>query len=202
MKRAACFVIALVGLGVVPLLLAQGRGSGGMQGGGRQSMQGMQRGQNQSPGMSGQMGQQDRQRMRIHATQQQQQQYRTFTQSMDRVRSRVREIARSTQRGNFDRSQMQQLRQQFRTELQTMQQGQEQLTAGFTNEQQAAVQNHVQEMNRSQANLESYFDALGYELDQVNPNPDRMRAQVRNMDRASKELQQQQRDMAAEGGIQ
>jgi hypothetical protein len=201
MRRAICLIMAMVGLGVAPLLSAQGRGSGGMQGGGRQG-QGMQRGQSQAPGTAGQMGQQDRQRMRIHATQQQQQQYRTCTQSMDQVRSRVRAMARLTKGGKIDHGQMQQLRQQLRTELQTMQQEREQLTARFTNEQQAAVQNHVQEMNRSQTDLESYFEALGHELDQLSPNPDRVRDQVRNMDRASKELQQRQRDMAADAGIQ
>lgn len=202
MKRGICFVIALVGLGLGSLVSAQGRSPGGMQAGNRQGMQGMQRGQGQSPAMGGQIGQQDRQRMRIHATQQQQDQYRTCTQSMDRLQSRVREMARLSKGEQFDRGQMQQLRNKLRTDLQTMQQERQELNAGLTAEQQAAVQNQVQEMNRSQKDLESNFEALGRELDLVNPSQDRVRDQVRNMDRAAKSLQQRQREMAAGAGIQ
>jgi hypothetical protein len=174
-----------------------------MQGGqGRQGMQGMQRGQNQSPGMGGQMGQQDRQRMRIHATDHQQAQYRTCTQSMDRVRSRIREMARLTKGQAIDRQQVHNLRQQLRNELQTMQQEQERLTQAFDNEQKAAVQNRVQQITQQQNDLEVFSDALGFELDQAELDRDKLRDQIRKLDRTSKELQQQQRDMAQDAGIQ
>ncbi len=203
MISKSLFLAALLGMFSVPTLWAQGHGAGGMQGGQRQQgMSGMQRGQNQSPGMGAQLGQQNRQRMRVHATQQQQQQYRTCTQSMERVRSRIREMARLSKSQPLNREQAQQLHQQLRNELQTMQQQREQLMTGLDQEQKAAVQNRAQQMNQAQMDLDSFSEALGFELNQVDPNRDKVREQVRNLERSSKQLQQQQREVAEEAGIQ
>jgi hypothetical protein len=201
MIRELFSLLILLCLAAVPVL-AQRRGAGGMQGGQGQAMTGMQRGQNQSSGMSGQMGQQERQRMRIHATQPQQMQYRTCTQSMDRVRLQIRQMTRSTKGATIDRQQMQLLHQQLRNELQTMRHERERLVTGFDDEQKAAIQNRLQEMNHSQTDLDYLSDALGFELNQAELNSDKVREQVRNIDRSAKELQQQQRDMAGDAGIQ
>jgi hypothetical protein len=174
-----------------------------MQGGqGRQGVPGMQRGPKESTDMRGQMGQQDRQRMRVHATEKQQAQNRTCTQSMERVRTRVREIARATKGQPLNRQEMQRLHQQLRSELRTMQSEREELLSGLDDEQKAAVQNRVQEMNHLQMDLDSFSEALGFELDQLEPNPGRLREQARNLERTAKQLQQEQRDMSAEAGLQ
>lgn len=197
MKPRLHSLAALLCLAALPLL-AQGRGSGGMQGGqGRQGMPGMQRGQNQG----GQIGQQDRQRMRIHATQDQRTQYRNCKQSMQRVRSRIREMARLTKNQAINRQQLQQIHEQLRSELQSMQQQQETLRSGFDEEQKAAVQELTLQMNHSQMDLDSFSEALAFERNQVDANPDRVREQVRKMDRTSKQLEQQQREMGADAGL-
>lgn len=197
MKPRLHSLAALLCLAALPLL-AQGRGSGGMQGGqGRQGMPGMQRGQNQG----GQIGQQDRQRMRIHATQDQRTQYRNCKQSMQRVRSRIREMARLTKNQAINRQQLQQIHEQLRSELQSMQQQQETLRSGFDEEQKAAVQELTLQMNHSQMDLDSFSEALAFERNQVDANPDRVREQVRKMDRTSKKLEQQQREMGADAGL-
>jgi hypothetical protein len=202
MMRKLSFLLVLFCLATLPLF-AQRRGSGGMQGGqGHQGMPGMQRGQNQSPTMGGQMGQQDRQRMRIHATSQQQTQYRTCTQSMDRVRSQIREMARASNGKTMNRQQMQQLHQQLRSELQSMQQTREQLMTGFDDEQKTAVQNRAQNMIHTQSDLDYFSDALGFELNQAELNTSKIREHVRKMEHTAQELQQEQRDMARDAGIQ
>lgn len=202
MTRKLSFLLILLCVAVPGL--AQRHGAGGMQGGQGQGqgMPGIQRGRNQSPGLVGQMGQQDRQRMRIHATEQQQLQYRTCTQSMDRVRSQIREMTRSSRDKSINRQQMQELHQQLRTELQMMQQERERLITGFDNEQKAAIQSRLQQMKRAQTDLDYFSDALGFELNQSELDRDQVWEQVRHMDRTAKELQQQQRDMAEDAGIQ
>ena len=142
------------------------------------------------------------QQMRVHAMQQQQMQYRNCTQSMAQVRSRIRQMSQLMKGQSFSRQQALQLHQQLQNELQTMQQQREELMAGLDAEQKASVQNRVQQLTRTQMDLNTLSDALGFELDQVDTNPDRLRDQVRKMDRTSKQLQQQDRDMAADAGIQ
>ncbi len=197
MKPRLYLLAALLCMAAVPLW-AQGRGSGGMQGGqGRQGMPGMQGGQKQR----GQMGQQDRQRMRIHATQDQRTKYRNCTQSMQRVRSRIREMGRLTKNQPINRQQLLELHEQLRSEIQMMQQQQEALRSGFDEEQKAAVQELTQQMNRSHMDLDSFSEALAFELNQVDTNPDRLREQVRKMDRTTKQLEQQQHEMGADAGL-
>ncbi len=205
MKRKLLLMTALLCWAGTGLVAAQGPRGGGMQGGGqgRQGMPGMG-GQQMGPpgGQNPGMGQQKRQQMHVHATQQQQTQYRNCTQSTEQVRSRIRQMSQLMKRQSFNTQQALQLHQQLQNELQTIQQQREQLMAGLDAEQKASVQNRVQQVNRTQMDLNTLSDALGFELDQADPSPDRLRDQVRKMDRTSKQLQQQERDMAADAGIQ
>ncbi len=184
----------------VPLVMAQGRRSGGgMQGQGGQGSAGMQGGQNQPPGMGGQT---DRQRMRSHVTQPQQSQYRTCTQSMDRVRSRIREMARLTKSQSIDAQQALQLNEQLRNSLEIMQKEQEELAAGLDDEQKATAQDRLLEMARNQEQLEAFSETLGFELEQASLDEEKVRDQVRKMDRTSKQLQQEQRELATDLELQ
>jgi hypothetical protein len=198
MARKWVLFSAILLIFAVPPIMAQGhRQGGGGQGQGRQGT-GMQTGQRQQAGTMSQMRQQTRDRMRVHATQQQQNQFRTCTQSSKRVRDRIREMKRTTRGSSINAQQTQRLQQQVQTELQTMQQERERLAASLNDEQKIAAQNRLQEMARNQAQLEGFSEALGFELEQASLNGDKIRDQVRDMDRVSKKLQQQQRDLGAE----
>jgi len=125
-KRAVLFAAALV-LAAAPILVAQGRGGqggGGPQSGmGQQGQPGMgQQGQQPGMGQSGSpqdMGQgqqqanRDQQRQRIHATDQQRNQYNTCTQSADRVRTQARTMADAAKGGGANNQEFRQQQEQL-----------------------------------------------------------------------------------------
>ncbi len=143
------------------------------------------------------MNQQSRDRSRIHINLQQQGQYQTCTQSTERVRNTVREMARVTKGQSID-GQLRQVHEQLRNELQTMQQDRERLKASLGDEQRAQLQGHLQAITRSQEQLEASSVALGQTLNEANTDTARVRDQIQKMDRTSKELQRQQRELGAD----
>lgn len=203
MKRLFLVAAASVAL-LVPPLQGQGRGSGmhggqggmgGMQGGQRQpgGMGGAQRGQGQGQGAGTQT--RDQQRLRIHATQQQRDQNRTCTQSMERVRTRLRDMSRLSKGKNLDPAQVRQMNEQLRNELQTMGQERERLAASLDQEQRTAAQDRLQQMSRDQQQLETFSEALEFELNQETVNAAKVREQVKQMNSNATRLQQQQRNL-------
>lgn len=176
----------------IPFAVAQGRQGAGMQGQRRGGTMGQQ-GQAGPKDMGPQFGQQQRQRMQAHATQQQRDQYRQCTQSMERVRSQVREMRKAANGKAMDKQQVQQLQNRLRSEMQTMRQERERLSSSLNQDQTATVQNQLAEVERNQQRLEEFSESLGLELDQADMDRDRVRDQLRDMDKTSKGLQDQQR---------
>jgi chromosome segregation ATPase len=160
-------------------------------GGSQAGMQAGQRG-NQGAGM------QTRQRLRIHATDQQRAQYRTCTQSLDRLRTRIRDMNRIMNSAAFNKQQALQAREQLRNELRTMQQEHDRWVAGLDDEQKAAVSEQLQQMSRTRQPLEDWSEALGFELEQESVDSAAVRDQLRKLDKATRQLQQQQRDVASD----
>jgi hypothetical protein len=154
-------------------------------------MQGGQRA-NQGAGL------QTRQRLRIHATDQQRAQYRTCAQSLDRVRSRIRDMNRIMKGSAFNKQQALQAREQLRQELRTLRQEHERWVAGLDDEQKAAVPEPLQQMSRTRQQLEDWSEALGFELEQESVDSTAVLDQLRKLDNATRQLQQQQRDVASD----
>jgi chromosome segregation ATPase len=179
--------LALLAVSLAVPALAQRPGGGQRRAGSQRQM-----GQQAPP----QQGQQQRQRTR--ATQQQQQQYRVCTDAMNRVRSRIREMARLAAAQALDVEQMQLLEEQLRSELQAMAQEQAQLTADLSEEQKSAAQDQLGKIAKGQEDLESFSEALGFELEQANLDEAQVREQVKKLDAAAKQLQKQQQELGSE----
>jgi hypothetical protein len=176
---------------------AQRRGQGMQQGNpsaGRGSQAGMG-----NRGMGQGMG--DQQRLRIHATDQQRQQSKTCTQSMDRVRTRLRTMARIKQNQPISSEQASQWREQLRNDIQTMNQEQSNLMNGLTPEQQDATKNRTQQMQMTREQLEKMSEALDMELALEAPDPVKVRQQAREMESAVNRIRNQQQQFNNDLGI-
>lgn len=170
------------------IVLAQAQRPGGGTGGQRRA------------GGQRQMGQQagQQQRQRAGATQEQQKQYRVCTEALNRIRSRIRQMTRLAAAQPFNAQQMQALQEQLRVELQEVEQQQAQLTESLNEQQRTAVQDRLAEIAKHQQDLDSFTEALGFELDQAALQETKVREQVKKLDTAAKELQKQQRELGSE----
>ncbi len=176
---------------------AQRRGPGGMQGNpsaGRGSQAGMS---NRGTGQQMQM----HDRMRIHASDQQLQQSRTCTQSMERVRTRLRTMARIKQNQPISSEQASQWREQLRNDVRTMNQEQSNLMNSLTPDQQDATRNRTQQMQTSREQLEKMSEALDMELSLEAPDPAKVRQQAREMESTANKIRTQQQQLNNDLGI-
>lgn len=193
----------LLVLSVALLLLgsnafAQRRGSSGMQGG--QSGQG-QRGSGAQPGQgqpadsgSG-TGGGDQQRIRIHATDRQQQQLKSCTQSTERIRTRTREMSRLG-KGTLTAEQAQVWREQIQNELQTMNQNYDDLMASLTEEQKSASQDKVKKVEESRSQLLEVADLLEDELIAPELDQNEVQEKARKTEKAAAKLKKTQTELS------
>ena len=191
-------VLALV-LALSPVLtLAQMRGGGGRRGGQGGPSQGQQP-RKGGPGMG--RGTMDRDRLRSHATDQQRDQYRTCTQSADRVRAQARQMAQATGKG-FNADQARQQREQLHNRIQTMQQEHERLLEGLNNEQRAAMQEHIRNMEEIHERVRTRMQEMDQELAQTNPDGKRVAERARAIEREMKQWQKHHREMGQDLSLQ
>jgi chromosome segregation ATPase len=186
--------VGLSAILLVPLVFGQGRNFGGMQGQGRQ-------GQGRLPGV----GNQDRARLRVHATQQQQDRYRVCSRTMNRLRKRVRTMARIVSASNFSLQQAQQLHEQIAKDLRAMTEQQQSFAESLSDEQRTANQKRLQQVAEKHRDLEFLSDALGFELEQASTTEgktqERLQEQVGKMEQLSRSLEKQQQELAADLGL-
>lgn len=186
-----CVVLTgLAGILFLPIALAQGRGSGGMQGQGRQG-QG-------APPFAG--GSQTGPRL-SRGTQQQQARYQVCEQSLRRFRKRVRTMAKLGSANTLNLEQLSDLQTQLLNDLQSIQQDQQSLTESLSEEQKSANQARLQEMTRSQQDLELFSEALGFELEQADIDSGKIKEKVQKLDEASRAFEKQQRGLAERLGV-
>lgn len=183
MKSA--FVRGLALLLVLMALPALAQRPGGNLGGQRRVGGQRQRGE--------QTGQQQRQRVR--ADQQQQKQYQVCAEAMNRLRNRVRQMRRLAAAQSFETREMQALEEQLLTEIQAVEQEQAQLTESLSTEQRAAVHDQLGKIAASQEELDSFAEALRFELDQETPDATQVREELKELDDLAKQLQTQQREL-------
>lgn len=191
----AAFVLA------VPLACAQGKGGGGQ---GRPQGQGQGQGQGQAQGQQGQqgrgseMGKGTMQRDRIRATNQQRNQIKTCDQSMDRVRTRARDMAQAAGGKNFNADQARQQRSQLRNEVQTMEQEHARLIQDLSAEQREAFQDQIRSMDQNRERIHTRLQEMEQELAGAGPNGKRVAEQARAIEREMKEWQKTNRKMASD----
>lgn len=186
-----CVVLTgLAGILLLPIALAQGRGSGGMQGQGRKGQGAPPFAGNPPTGSRPTRG-----------TQQQQARYRVCEQSLNRFRKRVRAMAKLGSANTFNRQQLTELQDQLLTDLQSIQQDRQSLAESLSEEQKSANQARLQEMTRSQEDLELFSEALGFELEQADIDSSKVQKNVEQLEKASRALEKQQHSLAESLGV-
>lgn len=206
MRKTVLVLATVFAFSLAPVLWAQGRG--GTQGRGqsgqrgqRPSATGQQRG-----GQQGQMGQRgkgtmDQKRQRIHANDQQRQQYRTCTQTANRVSTQARQMAQTAKGGGVNNPAFRRQHEQLRNGIRTMQEEHNRFMQGLSGEQRAAMQERIRKMEQQQERLQSRLQALDQELAKSEPDRKRIENQAREMEKAMKEWQKQYREMGSEMNI-
>ncbi len=202
--RLFTFAAAVV-LAAAPLAVAQGGGQGSRGQGGRPQGQGHGQGQQQGAGgMQQGRGDMDqtRTRQRIHATDQQRHQFRTCTQSQDRVRTQAHDMAHLAKRQGASSDDARQMREQLREQVRTMQQEHQRLMQGLSGEQQTAARSQIREMERVHSRLRVRMDELDRAVDADPYRAQDVAKQAREVERAMKEWQKQHRKLGDEIGME
>ena len=78
---------------------------------------------------------------------------------------------------------------------------QQQFMNGLSSEQKTSVRNRTQEMQTSREEFERMLDALDTELEMESPDPARIRKQSHDMEAAVSRIQNRQKQMSYELGI-
>ena len=169
------------------------------------SGQGQQQGQAQprrattgsqsSQSMMAQTRQQQRNQLRSQATDGQREQYRTGNQSMERIRTQARDMARISNGTTFNADQARQQRDQLRDQVRTMDQQNQRLMEGLDNQQRTAVEQRTRTMNQLQERINSRLQNMDQELAKTSPDRKRIAEEAQNVERETQRYQQQYRDM-------
>lgn len=206
--KVRTFVIAAAFVLAAAPAFAQGRPGGGQgQGQGQRPKQGQGQAQQKGPGGSeqgrGTMDRdRDRTRQRIHATDQQRDQFRACTQSQNRVRTQARDMANLAKRRGFTSDEARQQRDQLRQLVRVMQEEHHRLMQGLNSEQQEAARMQIREMERVQERLQTRMAELDRTVD-ANPfSFGEVSNQAREVERAMQEWQKQHRKLGNEIGTQ
>jgi dsDNA-specific endonuclease/ATPase MutS2 len=168
--------------------------------GGAQGQRPTTMGQAQSP-RGEKVGLSEQQRQRIRASDQQRNQYRTSTQAANRVRTRAREMARAATGSGFNPEAFRQLRAQLQNEISLWQQEHEQFMATLTEEQQTATRERDREMDKEIEELNVWAEAMDEELKQESPDPKQLAKQAREIEKATKNWQEQNRQLGSDLSI-
>lgn len=189
MRARTVILVALLST-ALPLAFPQGRG--GQRGGGQGSGQGQGR-QGRSGGPDTGYGKTDRERDRVHVSQQQRDQVKNCDRSADAVRNQARKMAKYGQGGGFNAGSARQDRNKLQEQVRAMQQEHQRLMQGLNPGQQQALESHIRNMNRLQERLNAHMDNMNKELEKDAPDGKRVAEQARELERVSKEWREQYR---------
>ncbi|MDE3200968.1 MAG: hypothetical protein KGN79_08605 [Acidobacteriota bacterium] len=144
---------------------------------------------------------QDRDRLRTQATDLQRDQYKTCTGTMDRVRTQTRTMANSAKGSGFQVEEARRQHTQLQEELRTMEQTRTQLHQSLNGEQQAAVQQRMENMNQIHERIQTRLQAMDQELNGQTVSGKRVSEQARATEREMKAYQEQFRKMGDDLGL-
>lgn len=197
--KCNALLLSTVLLVSAPLIAAQGHGQGGSPKAGGQK-QGQQQGQQAGAGQTG-SGQKDRNRLRVHATDQQRDQYRTCDQSMDRIRQQARDMSHAAAGKQFQTEKLRKDREQMREQMQAMEQEHHRFMEGLTPEQKTAVEARHRNMEQIHQRLNHRLQEIDQELAKSNPDAKHVREQARAVEREMELMRKQHREMGSELGL-
>ncbi len=209
MRRKLMIPAMVILLSAPSVILAQrgGQGHGG-QGRGGQQGQGsppatQQRGGSQQGSQTGQQtGSRDQQEKRIHTTDQQRDQHKTCTDSADRLRRQSGEISQLTQGSNFDLSQAREQRDRLHDETRILTKEHDRFMKNLSAEQRSVMGEEIQKMDKSRDRLEERLQAMDQQLDQANPDRNRINERARELEEAVEAFQRQHREMGSQMGVE
>lgn len=164
------------------------------RGGGQQGQQGSRTGQ--------QSGTRDQQEKRIHTTDQQRDQHKTCTDSADRLRRQSGEISQLTQGSNFDLSQAREQRDRLHDETRILTKEHDRFMKNLSAEQRSVMGEEFQKMDKSRDRLEERLQAMDQQLDQANPDRNRINERARELEEAVEAFQRQHREMGSQMGVE
>jgi hypothetical protein len=145
---------------------------------------------------------QTRTRQRIHATDQQRDQFRACTQSQDRVRTQARDISRVGQRAGSSSNDARRQRDQLREQVRIMQQEHQRLMQGLGPEQQEAARQQIREMQRVEERLQTRMQELDAAVDAPSFDFTSVSARARQVERAMEQWQKQHRKLGSQIGME
>lgn len=212
MKRKLMISAMVILLSAPSVLFAQrggqgggGQGRGGQQGqgaptttqqrgGGQQGSQGSQTGQ--------QSGSRDQQQKGIHTTDKQRDQYKTCTDSADRLRKQSSEMSKRTQGSNFDLSQAREQRDRVREDTRILMEEHDRFMKGLSGEQRSVMGDEIQKMDKSRGELKTRLQAMDREVDQAKTDRNRINERARELNEAVQEFQKQHRAIGSQMDVE
>ena len=221
MKRVWIVLVMTGLLGASPVLVAQMRGSGGMgqsgsSGGGMQGPSGQQ-GMGSGQGMGGSMGRSggmltgEQRRAVMHTTQAQNTQYAACAQAMDKVRSGISHMAGMKSAQGSDSRQSGQSADnqpstdgsdQLSSDLQDLEQDQNDFLDSLNKDQKAALEGQIKDVQKKLKQLDEISKELRADMEAKSVDQARIRSEVKKLDKLSKAIQNEQRQIAGALGIQ
>lgn len=130
----------------------------------------------------------------VGVTKQQQDQLQACTTSADRLRDRVRDMAKLAG-GGFRMEEGLRLRDQLRDQLRTMDREHERLMQGLSQDQRMIWREQIRTMDQERSRIQERFREMNSEFDKPNPDPALIRKQAQEMERAVNEWRKQYREM-------
>lgn len=171
-------------------LLARGGGGGGGGGGRGGNGDGRGDGFSADRGTMGIQGE-NRQRNQNRLTVQQRSQVRACQDSTERMRVRIREMARLTSGQAFQAGNLEKKRLSLRQEFQQLERAQAQFAAGLSSRDQDRLRERLQAMEQDRERLRTCLRDMEGELTRPNPDPSRLRTTVLEMEQATERWQKQ-----------
>jgi chromosome segregation ATPase len=143
---------------------------------------------------------QTRTRQRVHAPNQQLDQFRACTQSQNRVRTQARDMAGLAGRPGSSSKDALRQRDQLREHVRFMQQEHQRLLQGLGPEQQEAARRQIREMERIQERLQTRMQELDAAVDSPSFDFSQVATRAREVERTMQQWQKQHRKLGNQIG--
>jgi hypothetical protein len=193
-KRIVVIVVAISFAGVGSVQ-AQRSGAGRPGGSGQGQMAGQQQ---QSSGQQQSMRSQQQMQVQSQATGQQRAAMKQTIAATQQMRSQLRPMMRLEKGQQIGADQAKRWREQIREQLQTMQQEQQALIAGLTEEQQSWADDDIQQVKEATASLDDLLDSLSLELEQAKIDEQAVKQTAKKADDKAKKVESEQKQILTE----
>lgn len=176
-----------------------GRGSGGSgQGQMSRQQQGMpQQGSNQQPSMRSQQ----QMRVQSQATDRQRTTMQQVVTATKQLRTELRQMTRLKSGQQIGADQAKLWRERIRTELQALQQQQQNFISGLTEDQQSWVAEDVQQLTQSTSGLVDKLELLDLALGEMELDEQDVKKAAKEADAKAKEVESKDKDILSELGL-